>query len=78
MVNGRTEPCARRMTTQLELMTRWRQVICRYPEGAAQADEPRTGTCRIGTMDLAARLHQVVRRAPASDGFAAPIRAASL
>ncbi len=78
MVNGRTEPCARRMTTQLELMTRWRQVICRYPEGGAPTDEPRTGTCRIGTMDLAARLHQVVRRAPASDGFVAPIRAASL
>lgn len=80
MLNGLSEPCAKRMATQLELMTRWRQVVCRYDiaQSERRIGEPLVGQCRIGNTDLGQRLAQVIRKAPATDGFQSPIRAASL
>jgi endonuclease YncB( thermonuclease family) len=80
LLNGMSEPCAKRMATQLELMTRWRQVVCRYqttPTGEVTV-EHLVGQCRIGNTDLGQRLGQVVRKAPSTHGFQQPIRAASL
>lgn len=52
-LDGRLEACAVRAATQLELITRWRKVTCRYrPETASEA----VGACRIGSSDLAERL----------------------
>ena len=52
-VEGRAEPCASRGATQLELLTRWRKVSCRYRETApAEA----VGSCRVGEADLAERM----------------------
>jgi endonuclease YncB( thermonuclease family) len=52
-LDGRMEACATRAATQLELITRFRKVACRYRlVGAADA----VGTCRLGTSDLAERL----------------------
>jgi endonuclease YncB( thermonuclease family) len=52
-LDGRLEACASRAATQLELLTRWRQVTCHYrrePAGDA------IGRCRIGTQDLSDRM----------------------
>ncbi|WP_048709162.1 thermonuclease family protein [Microvirga massiliensis] len=52
-LDGRFEACASRAATQLELLTRWRQVTCHYrrePGGDA------IGRCRIGTQDLSDRM----------------------
>lgn len=80
LLNGMTEPCAKRMATQLELMTRWRQVVCRYDsiQSERSIGEPLVGQCRIGNTDLGQRLAQVVRKAPATESFQQPTRAASL
>jgi endonuclease YncB( thermonuclease family) len=52
-LDGRLEHCTKRAATQLELLTRWRKVTCRYRvEGAEDA----VGHCRIGTSDLAERM----------------------
>lgn len=52
-LDGRLEACATRAATQLELITRWRKVTCRY---RTETPSEATGSCRIGTTDLAARL----------------------
>jgi hypothetical protein len=68
-LDGRIEACAARAATQLELITRWRKVSCRYqpgPSGEAVA------TCRVGSSDLAERLlktgyvHRLDAAAPAT------------
>jgi endonuclease YncB( thermonuclease family) len=52
-LDGGMEACATRAATQLELVTRFRKVACRYRlVGVADA----VGTCRLGTSDLAERL----------------------
>ena len=52
-LDGRMEACATRAATQLELITRFRKVACRYRLiGTTEA----VGTCRLGTSDLAERL----------------------
>jgi endonuclease YncB( thermonuclease family) len=52
-LDGGMEACATRAATQLELITRFRKVACRYRlVGAADA----VGTCRLGASDLAERL----------------------
>lgn len=52
-LDGRAELCASRGATQLELLTRWRTVSCRYREAApGQA----VGSCRVGESDLAERM----------------------
>jgi endonuclease YncB( thermonuclease family) len=52
-LDGRLEPCATRAATQLELLTRYRQVTCHYRlEGAGEA----IGRCRLGTSDLTERM----------------------
>lgn len=52
-VDGRAEPCASRGATQLELLTRWRKVTCRYRE---IAPGEAVGSCRVGEADLAERM----------------------
>jgi endonuclease YncB( thermonuclease family) len=52
-LDGRIEACATRAATQLELITRWRKVTCRYQ--TASSGEA-VGTCRVGSSDLAERL----------------------
>jgi hypothetical protein len=80
LLNGMSEPCSKRMATQLELMTRWRQVVCRYQNTASgeTTAEPLVGQCRVGNTDLGQRLTQVVRKAPAPHGFQPQLRSASL
>ncbi len=52
-IEGRGEPCTIRGATQLELLTRWRKVTCRYREiGPGEA----VGSCRVGDADLAERM----------------------
>jgi hypothetical protein len=52
-IEGRGEPCTIRGATQLELLTRWRKVTCRYREiGPGEA----VGSCRVGETDLAERM----------------------
>jgi hypothetical protein len=52
-IEGRGEPCTIRGATQLELLTRWRKVSCRYREiGPGEA----VGSCRVGEADLAERM----------------------
>jgi hypothetical protein len=59
LLNGQQESCAQRMATQLELLTRHRQVTCRHralaPHEVLGGVIPEA-TCRIGDMDLASRL----------------------
>jgi endonuclease YncB( thermonuclease family) len=74
-LDGRIEACATRAATQLELMTRWRKVSCRFRAGSSGEA---TGSCRIGSGDLAERLLKTgyVRRLDATDvvrGGARPI-----
>jgi endonuclease YncB( thermonuclease family) len=52
-LDGRIEACATRAATQLELITRWRKVSCRYQAGSSGEA---AGTCRVGSSDLAERL----------------------
>jgi endonuclease YncB( thermonuclease family) len=52
-LDGRLEHCTARAATQLELLTRWRKVTCRYRLAGA---EEAVGHCRIGTSDLAERM----------------------
>lgn len=68
MLNGETQPCATRLATQLELMVRWRQVVCQY-EPATGAGEVDTfvGACRIGNTDIASRLAEIAKRARRTD-----------
>jgi endonuclease YncB( thermonuclease family) len=52
-LDGRLEYCTARAATQLELLTRWKQVTCHYRlERAGEA----IGRCRIGTSDLSERM----------------------
>jgi endonuclease YncB( thermonuclease family) len=54
-LDGRLEHCTVRAATQLELLTRWRRVSCRYrPESLGEA----IGRCRVGTSDLTDRMVQ--------------------
>jgi len=54
-LDGRLESCASRASTQLELLTRWRSVTCRYRQtGSGEA----IGQCRVGSSDLAERMIQ--------------------
>jgi hypothetical protein len=52
-LDGRAELCASRGATQLELLTRWRTVSCRYREAAPGRA---VGSCRVGESDLAERM----------------------
>jgi hypothetical protein len=52
-VEGRAEPCTSRGATQLELLTRWRKVSCRYRE---TAPGEAVGSCRVGEADVAERM----------------------
>jgi hypothetical protein len=52
-IDRREEPCTTRAATQLELLTRWRKVSCRYRE---TAPGEAVGTCRVGEADLADRM----------------------
>jgi endonuclease YncB( thermonuclease family) len=52
-LDGRIEACALRAATQLELITRWRKVTCRYRAGSSGEA---AGSCRVGSSDLADRL----------------------
>jgi hypothetical protein len=52
-LDGRIEPCALRAATQLELLTRWRAVTCRY---RMTAPGFASGACRVGSSDLGERL----------------------
>jgi hypothetical protein len=55
-LDGGLEPCWSRAIAQLELLTRWRRVICRYrAEGAGEA----AGRCRVGSSDLAERMIRI-------------------
>jgi hypothetical protein len=65
-LDGRLESCAVRAATQLELVTRFRKVTCRYRlESAGEG----AGTCRIGASDIAERLLRtgLVKRAKAGE-----------
>jgi endonuclease YncB( thermonuclease family) len=68
-LDGRIEACAARAATQLELITRWRKVSCRYQAGPSGEA---VGSCRVGSSDLAERLvktgyvHRLDAAAPAS------------
>jgi hypothetical protein len=52
-IDGRAEACTSRGATQLELLTRWRKVSCRYRE---TAPGEAVGSCRVGESDLAERM----------------------
>jgi hypothetical protein len=52
-IDGRAEACTSRGVTQLELLTRWRKVSCRYRE---TAPGEAVGSCRVGESDLAERM----------------------
>lgn len=80
MLNGEAQPCAERLATQLELMVRWRQVVCEYEPAASSEAETGAvvGACRIGNTDLAARLAEVSRHTRKADRVAAADRAAAL
>jgi hypothetical protein len=52
-LDGRLEPCLARAATQLELLTRWRRVTCRY---RLETSSEGVGHCRIGASDVADRL----------------------
>jgi endonuclease YncB( thermonuclease family) len=52
-LDGVIEACARRATTQLDLLTRWRTLTCRV-RGQGAGDL--VGSCRLGGEDLADRL----------------------
>jgi endonuclease YncB( thermonuclease family) len=52
-LDNRLEPCAARAATQLELLTRSRKVTCRY---RMTTSSEATGSCRLGSQDLADRL----------------------
>ena len=62
-LDGRLEPCLARAATQLELITRFRKVSCRY---RIEAPGEASGSCRIGTTDLAERMARTgfAKRAP--------------
>jgi hypothetical protein len=70
-LDGRIEPCALRAATQLELLTRWRAVTCRY---RMTAPGLASGACRVGSSDLAERLARTgyLTRTPQSGSAAAP------
>jgi hypothetical protein len=75
LLNGQQEPCIQRMATQLELLTRHRQVTCRHR--ALAAHEVLGGlipeaTCRIGDMDLASRLEAGTWKVLAEKPVASP------
>lgn len=59
LLNGQQEPCANRMATQLELLTRHRQLTCRH-RALSTADMIKgvvpEATCRIGEHDLTTRM----------------------
>lgn len=71
-VDGRQEPCGTRAATQLELITRWRAVSCRY---RMEAPGEAVGECRLGTSDLADRLVRAGYVKRSDEG--APVREAS-
>ena len=52
-LDDRLEPCAARAATQLELLTRSRRLACRFQMTTSSAG---TGSCRIGSQDLAERM----------------------
>jgi endonuclease YncB( thermonuclease family) len=52
-LDDRLEPCAARAATQLELLTRSRRLACRFQMVTSSAG---TGSCRIGSQDLAERM----------------------
>jgi endonuclease YncB( thermonuclease family) len=52
-LDGRLEPCLQRAATQLELLTRWRQVTCHY---RVEATGDAIGRCRLGFSDLTERM----------------------
>lgn len=59
LLNGQNVPCAQRMATQLELLTRHRQITCRHralPMAQIVAGVIPEATCRIGEHDLTARM----------------------
>ena len=62
-LDGRLEPCLARAATQLELITRFRKVSCRY---RIEAPGEASGSCRIGATDLAERMARTgfAKRAP--------------
>lgn len=80
MLNGEAQPCTARLATQLELMVRWRQVVCEYEPATSVPDETGTvvGACRIGNTDLAVRLAEIARRTRKADRVAASDHAAAL
>jgi endonuclease YncB( thermonuclease family) len=51
-LDGRLESCRTRAATQLDLLTRWRSLTCRYTLRGVEA----LATCRMGDADLADRL----------------------
>ena len=51
-LDGRRESCRTRAATQLDLLTRWRSLTCRYTLRGGEA----LATCRMGDADLADRL----------------------
>ena len=52
-LDDRLEACAARAATQLELLTRSRRLACRFQMTTSSAG---TGSCRIGSQDLAERM----------------------
>jgi endonuclease YncB( thermonuclease family) len=52
-LDDRLESCAARAATQLELLTRSRRLACRYRMTTSSAA---TGSCRVGSRDLAERM----------------------
>jgi endonuclease YncB( thermonuclease family) len=52
-LDDRLEHCAARAATQLELLTRSRRLACRYRMATSSAA---TGSCRVGSRDLAERM----------------------
>lgn len=78
MLNGQTQSCAQRLATQLELMVRWRQVVCEYRPQTAEGSDSNVGTCRIGNTDLASRLAELAGRSRRADRIATSEAAASL
>ena len=62
-LDGRLEPCLARAATQLELITRFRKVSCRY---RIEAPGEASGSCRIGATELAERMARTgfAKRAP--------------
>ena len=67
-LDGRQEPCSLRAATQLELITRFRGLSCRY---RLVSPEEALGSCRVAGADLAKRLVSAgyVRRTPPDGGL---------